>query len=369
MGSAEKMKRTGIVWDPRYLDHHTDNGHPESRQRLKAIYEMLEQIQFQRHFIEIAPRMATDEEILLVHSQQYLQKIAATHGLESVALTGDTHTSAESYKIASLAVGGLLEAVAKVADAKMANAFALVRPPGHHAEKSRAMGFCLFNNIALAAAFAQRKLGMQRILIIDWDVHHGNGTQHLFESDRSVMFFSIHQYPHFPGTGFFTETGIGPGEGFTVNLPIPKGYGDGEYAAILSALLPPLAAEFEPDLILVSAGFDMHPADPLGGMRVTPRGFAAMTRCIMDLADSCCQGKLVLALEGGYAVDVIGESVKAVLLEMADLTTTSPTELARQARPKKVLYALKRSVNVQRQYWKSLAEPLQIQFTTETLRI
>jgi acetoin utilization deacetylase AcuC-like enzyme len=363
------MKRTGIVWDPRYLNHRTSDGHPESRQRLMAIYAMLEQNQARQHFAEIPARMATAEEILLVHSPEYLQKIAATDGLESVALTGDTHTSADSYQTACLAVGGLLEAVTMVASGKISNAFALVRPPGHHAEKSRAMGFCLFNNVALAAAFARKTLGMKRILIIDWDVHHGNGTQHLFERDPAVLFFSIHQYPHFPGTGFFTEAGIGPGEGFTVNLPIPRGYGDGEYVAILSALLPPLAAEFQPDLILVSAGFDMHPADPMGGMQVTSRGFSGMTRCIMDLADTCCQGKLVLSLEGGYAVEAVGEAVEAVLLELAGLTCSSPSDLARQAKPKKVLYALKRSINVQRQYWKTLADPLQIQFANETLRI
>jgi acetoin utilization deacetylase AcuC-like enzyme len=363
------MERTGIVWDPRYLNHRTSNGHPESQQRLLAIYAMLEQIQARRHYAEIPPRLATAEEILLVHSPEYLQKIASTEGLESVALTGDTHTSADSYPTACLAVGGLLEAVTAVSSGEISNAFALVRPPGHHAEKSRAMGFCLFNNVALAAAFARKTLGMKRILIVDWDVHHGNGTQHLFERDPAVLFFSIHQYPHFPGTGFFTEAGIGPGEGFTVNLPIPRGYGDGEYVAILSTLLPPLAAEFQPDLILVSAGFDMHPADPMGGMRVTSRGFAGLTRCVMDLADTFCQGKLVLSLEGGYAVDAVGESVKAVLLELAGLTRSNPLDLIKQARPKKVLYALKRSINVQRQYWKTLTDPLQIQFVDETLRI
>ena len=363
------MKHTGIVWDPRYLNHRTGNGHPESRQRLLAIYSMLEQLQARRQFSDITPRSATAEEILLVHSPEYLQKIAATEGLESVSLTGDTHTCADSYQTACLAAGGLLEAVEKVASGKIANAFALVRPPGHHAEKSRAMGFCLFNNVALAAAYAQKKLGMERILIIDWDVHHGNGTQHLFERDRSVLFFSIHQYPHFPGTGFFTETGIGPGEGFTVNLPIPRGYGDGEYVAILSAILPPLAAAFQPDLILVSAGFDMQPEDPLGGMQVTTRGFSAMTRCIMNIADAHCRGKLVLSLEGGYCVDAVGDAVKSVLLELAGVTRCNPSDLARKARPKKVLYALKRSVNVQRQYWKTLSEPLQIEFDDETLRI
>ncbi len=363
------MNRTGIVWDQRYLNHRTNNGHPESRQRLQAIYAMLEQMDARRQLTEITPRMATTEELLLVHSPEYVSKIAATDGLETAALTGDTVTCADSYQTACLAVGGLLEAVAMVASEKITNAFALVRPPGHHAEKSRAMGFCLFNNVALAAEFARQKLGMERILIVDWDVHHGNGTQHLFERDPAVLFFSIHQYPHFPGTGFFTETGIGPGEGFTVNLPIPRGYGDGEYVAILSALLPPLAAEFKPDLILVSAGFDMHPADPLGGMQVTARGFAGMTRCIMELADTCCRGKLVLALEGGYAVDVIGEATRAVLMELADLTRSNPSIIAGQARPKKVLYALKRSVKVQRHYWKSLTEPLHIEFANKTLRI
>jgi acetoin utilization deacetylase AcuC-like enzyme len=317
----------------------------------------------------IEARPADEKEILLVHSPAHLEKIAATAAHESSALTSDTIASTGSYSAARLAVGGVLEAVSRVADGRLSNAFALVRPPGHHAERNRAMGYCLFNNVALGAAFARRVIGMERVLILDWDVHHGNGTQHIFERDDRVLFISIHQYPHFPGTGSFSDAGIGPGEGYAINIPVPKGYGDGEYAAIMQALLTPLAAEFKPDLILVSAGFDPHVSDSYGGMHLTPQGFAALSRCLLECAAVCCDSRLVLVLEGGYDVDTIGDSVEAVLRELCGVSVSAVTDIAATANPKKVLYALKRVVNVHRRYWKSLHNTVTIECSGKTIHI
>ncbi len=363
------MPGTAIVRDRRFLNHRTGNGHPETPRRIEAIYTMLDQPGMAGRFETIESRLAEEAEILLVHSPEYLKKIAATATREYTALTPDTIACAGSYEAARLAVGGLLQAIAEVASGRYANAFALVRPPGHHAEMNRAMGYCLFNNAALGAAYARHILGMDRVLILDWDVHHGNGTQHIFERDDTVFFFSIHQYPLFPGTGSFTETGLGRGEGFTVNIPLARGYGDREYAAILSALLPALAAEFKPDMIIVSAGFDAHATDPLGGMRLSPAGFAALTRCLMEIADACCHGHLVLVLEGGYDVRTIGDNVMAVLDELSGKTTCRVAELADVANSKKVLYALKRSVNVHRRYWKCLSRPLEIRCAEKRFQI
>lgn len=216
------------------------------------------------------------------------------------------------------------------------------------------MGYCLFNNVALGAMFARESLGLKRILIVDFDVHHGNGTQHFFEQDPWVLFFSTHQYPHFPGTGSFTETGLGRGEGYTVNIPLGKGYGDGEFIAIFEKLLRPIALEFEPDIILVSAGFDIHKSDPMGKMKITTKGFAGLTRSIMETAAICCGGKLVFSLEGGYNLKTIGKCVKVILNELAGHTLCSIPELTARASRKKFDHAFKRCRHVHKQFWKNL---------------
>ncbi|MCP4692222.1 MAG: histone deacetylase [Desulfobacterales bacterium] len=315
---------------------------------------MLDEPEMQKRFVEIEPRPASEKEVCLVHAPEYLNRIAATEGKEYSHLTADTHASAGSYQAAMLAAGGVLRAIEQVKAGELQHAFALVRPPGHHAERSRAMGFCLFSNTAIGAMFARRELGLKRVLIIDWDVHHGNGTQHAFEEDPSVLFFSLHQHPLFPGTGVFTETGLGPGEGYTVNLPLPKGYGDGEYAAIFEKVLRPIAKEFAPELILVSAGFDTHAADPLGGMRMTEAGFAGLTRSLMETAEMCGDGKLVFVLEGGYDQCSIANSTRAVLDELTGVTVSSPSRMAERAVPKKLGYAVSRCQHVHQRFWKGL---------------
>jgi acetoin utilization deacetylase AcuC-like enzyme len=347
---------TGIVFDPRYFEHRTADGHPESHRRLQAIYNAIDLTNGSQRMVRVEPRASTIKELELVHTPEYVARIASTETRPHTALTADTHASAGSFQAASLAVGGLFEAVEQVVSGHLKNAFALIRPPGHHAEKSRAMGFCLFNNIALAACYARRVMGLERVLIFDWDVHHGNGTQHIFENDPTVFFFSIHQYPHFPGTGFFTEAGRGRGEGYTVNVPLPGGYGDGEYLMLVEKLLRPMALEFNPQLILVSAGFDIHRSDPLGGMRLTRNGLAALTRSVMQIAETCCSGKLVMTLEGGYNVKTVGGCFKATIDEMADRTVTDFAALARNANPKKVGYALKRCIKVQQRFWHDLSK-------------
>jgi len=345
------MKPAGIVIDPRYLQHRTVDGHPESHRRLEAVYAMLEDPELRSRLERIPCREAEDREILRVHAPEHLKRIAATAARTHTALTADTQACAQSYQAALLAVGGLIETIRWLHSGRGRRTFALVRPPGHHAERSRAMGYCLFNNVAVAAAYARSRLGYRRVMIVDWDVHHGNGTQHIFERDPAVLFFSIHQYPHFPGTGVYTEVGLSPAEGTTVNIPLPGGYGDGEYTALFEFFLKPMALEFGPEIILVSAGFDNHSADSMGAMKLSPAGFAAMTRTLMDIAEICCDGKLALVLEGGYHPRSLAESVRAVLAEISDRTCSRPRALADRANPKKLNYALKRSHHVHRPYW------------------
>jgi len=345
---------TGIVTDERFLSHRPARGHPDSHKRLYAIYEGIGDLNASSPLIEIVPRLATAEEIAWVHHPQYVKLIAATAGQTQVRLTPDTHTSAGSYTAALLAAGGLFEALSCMAAGEIDNAIVLARPPGHHAEQSRAMGFCLFNTIALGARFAQNALGWRRVLIVDWDVHHGNGTQHAFESDDSVLFFSLHQFPMFPGTGIFTETGLGRGEGYTINIPLPKGYGNAEYLAIFEAILKPVATAFSPDLILVSAGFDTHTSDPIGGMRMTSEGYAAMTRFLIDLADICCKGRLALCLEGGYNRKALKRSVRRVIQELSGTKLTAIDDMIANADPSKSGYAIKRCIHVHSHYWNCL---------------
>ena len=348
------MAKTGIVKDERYLNHQMGDYHPESPQRLEVIYDMLKDPDMEGHFKEVPVRRAEKDELLLVHSPDYVARIAATEGKEYTYLDPDTQASPGSYEAALLAAGGLCQAVSMVHSGELTNAFALVRPPGHHAEKDRAMGFCLFNNVAVGARYAQEHLKLRRVLVVDWDLHHGNGTQHSFEDDPSILYFSTHQYPYYPGSGSFSETGTGKGEGFTVNVPLSVGCGDGEYVGIFEKIFKPIALEFGAEIILVSAGFDIYMGDPLGGMDVTPSGFAALTRSIMEIADSCCGGKVVMTLEGGYNLQGLRDSVMAVLKELAGLSKTSTTDLLAKADQQTLDHVAKRVNEVHHQYWKSL---------------
>lgn len=313
------MVTTAIVKDERYLKHDTGEYHPENYHRLEAIYDMLEEEEMKGRFKEIVPRKATHEELGMIHTKQYIAQVADTYGRSYTMLDPDTHTSSESWEVARLAVGGLLQLVDGVMKGECKNGFALVRPPGHHAEANRGMGFCIFNNVAIAAKYALEKLKLEKILVVDWDLHHGNGTQHSFYEDPQVLYFSTHQYPYYPGSGSIGEVGKGKGVGFTVNVPLPGGQGDIEYIKIFQEILYPIAKQYSPQLILVSAGFDIYFQDPLGAMRVTPAGFSALTSILMEIAEICCKQKIILTLEGGYHLSGLRESVKASLKRLRSM--------------------------------------------------
>jgi acetoin utilization deacetylase AcuC-like enzyme len=306
------MGKTGLVYDPRYLDHDMGVGHPESPNRLRAIMQQLEHSGTAARLVRIEPRMAEDEWILQVHTPGYvaaLRKHAPTSG--RVSLDGDTSMSPGSLTAAYLAAGGALAGIDAILNRQVDHVFCAVRPPGHHAEAGRAMGFCLFNNVAIAARYVQQKYELKRILIVDWDVHHGNATQHSFEDDPSVLFFSTHQYPHYPGTGRATECGTGAGKGFTINVPMEAGEGDDEYHAVFQKLLVPAADDFKPDFVIVSAGFDAHKDDPLASMGLTEEGYADLTGLVVGIAKRHAHGRVLSSLEGGYNLTALAGSVNA----------------------------------------------------------
>ncbi len=304
------MGKTGLVYDPRYLDHDMGAGHPESPARLRAIMQQLERSGTAARLTRIEPREAEDEWITQIHKPSYLAMLKAhapTNG--RVSLDPDTAMSHGSLAAAYLAAGGALTAVDAIVSRQVEHVFCAVRPPGHHAEAGRAMGFCLFNNVAIAARYAQKKHGLKRVLIVDWDVHHGNGTQHSFEDDSSVLFFSTHQYPHYPGTGRESERGRGAGEGATINVPMEAGEGDDEYRAVFRKSLVPAADAFKPEFVIVSAGFDAHKDDPLASMKLTEEGYADLTGIVADIANRHAGGRMLSSLEGGYHLTALAASV------------------------------------------------------------
>jgi acetoin utilization deacetylase AcuC-like enzyme len=301
---------TIVITDRRFLDHDPGAGHPESPARLDAVLGDLARAPVAGVSIE-APRFATDAEIEAVHPAEYREALAALAGRRA-QLDPDTLTSPGSWDAARLAAGAAVDAVRATMTGRARNAFALVRPPGHHAEPDQAMGFCLLNNAAIAAE-AARRAGAARVLIVDWDVHHGNGTQDIFAARDDVLYMSVHQYPFYPGTGAASEVGAGAGRGATVNCPLPGGQGDADYGVVFHDLFLPVARAFRPELVIVSAGYDAHARDPLAGMRVSERGFAAMATVLTQLAEETCGGKLALMLEGGYDLPALTASVRATL--------------------------------------------------------
>ncbi len=346
---------TGIVRDPRYADHCMGPGELECPERLEALYTMVDAPTFAGRLRMIPPRPASTTELGAVHTDRYLRRIAATAGAPPVFLDEDTRTSAHSHETALLASGGLCRAITAVCDGTVANAFALVRPPGHHAERRASGGYCLYNHVAVGARYAQRRLNLPRILIVDWDLHHGNGTQHCFDDDPSVLFFSTHQGFIYPHTGRLRDTGKGRGKGYTINVPLPAGMGDGDFLHLFETLLRPVALAFAPDLILVSAGFDIHKDDPLGSMRVTPQGFAALTRLLMEIAGECCDGRLVLTLEGGYDLPGLAQSVHAVLRELTGMQHTDPAPIRMTADRARCADVIWRVRQTHRRRWPCLA--------------
>lgn len=306
------MQKIYIVKDDLFIEHLKGVPHPESPDRLKAIYGMLKGLEGSMPLFYTDPKPAAFEDIAMIHDEDYLIELECI-GLFPAYLDPDTVMTQRTLDAAKLAAGGLIKAVSMVMSEKDTPAFALIRPPGHHAERDRGMGFCLFNNIAIAARYVQKAFGIKRVLICDYDVHHGNGTQHAFYNDPSVLYFSIHQYPHYPGTGRAHDTGTGEGEGYNINCPLPSGQGDAEYLTIFDEILIPITLAYQPELILVSAGFDAYFLDPLAGMRVTEDGFASMTQRLLYLAHKCCYGRLIFTLEGGYHLKGLTSCIFKVL--------------------------------------------------------
>ena len=303
---------TGLYHHPSCKEHDPGPGHPECPARYDAVMAALKQARLMHALVEIEGRSATDDELALCHDRDYIALARADVAAgRSTLSTGDTNIGHHSIEAARLATGGVLSAVDAVMDGTVRNAFCAVRPPGHHATPDRGMGFCLFNSIAIAARYAQKHHDIERVLIADWDVHHGNGTQDIFYADPSVLFFSTHQWPLYPGTGPASETGSGEGKGYTINRPFPAGSGRDEIIGAFDADLAPVVAEFKPDLVLISAGFDSRAGDPLGAFQLKDRDFADLTMQLRKWADRDAGGRVVSVLEGGYDLEGLGAASAA----------------------------------------------------------
>ena len=323
------MRTIRVIDDPRQEAHEAPPGHPESAQRLRAVRLAIEA---RADRVELrAARPAEDAELLCVHPADHLARVEDAAQRAPTQIDPDTYASPASADVARLAAGSAIDALRAVSGGDCDAAFAAVRPPGHHAEADQAMGFCLYNNVAAAVATLRERDGVERVFVLDWDVHHGNGTQHLFEHERDVLYASLHQFPFYPGTGAVGEVGIGRGEGSTVNVPMPAGCGDVAYQNAIDRIVAPVARGFAPELIVVSCGFDAHRSDPLGQMEVSTEGFAAMTARLRDLAGALCGGRIAFVLEGGYSPLGLEESSAAVLdtllADEAPVSATPPLPL------------------------------------------
>jgi len=309
---ARKTSKTGLIYDDIYLKHETTPGHPETSARLVAITNRLKTSGLCSQLLKLSPEPVPLEWLKMVHSPEYIQRVERSCRdnigyLDSM----DVPISPESYEAALVAAGGVLSAIDAVMEKKVTNVFCAVRPPGHHALKNKAMGFCIFNNVAIGVKYIQKKYNLSNILIVDWDVHHGNGTHAVFYDDPSVLYFSTHQYPFYPGTGSEMETGEGKGINYTINVPLPIGSGNADYIRVFEEKLEPAAISFSPEFVLISAGFDAHKDDLLGGMRLTADGFAKLTQIVKEISEKCCEGRLVSVLEGGYGLEGLAASVEA----------------------------------------------------------
>lgn len=303
---------TAYCYDPLYLEH-ASPGHPERPERLTSLMQVLEDEGVLPRLQRVQPTPAPRGAIEQVHTKEYIDHIKSIAEQGSGWLDMDTYVGRRSFDAALLATGGLLNLVDAVLQGTVSNGFALIRPPGHHAGPNQGMGFCLLNNVAVAAKVALNDFGLRRVLIVDWDVHHGNGTQDSFYAHRDVLFFSVHQYPFYPGTGNWRETGDGAGEGYTVNVPVPAGVGEATYLQAFEKILAPVARRFSPDLILVSAGYDAHWRDPLAGVQLTVASFAELARRVQTLAAELCEGRWLCTLEGGYDEEVLAYGTLATV--------------------------------------------------------
>jgi len=310
------MMKTAFLIDDRFKLHDPGRCHPESPKRLSYIQQALEDLRIGERWTRIQPRMAREDELELVHTPGHIQTIRRACEHAPSFLDADTPVSSESCAIACLAAGGVLACTDSIARGEAVRAFAFVRPPGHHAEPNRAMGFCLFNNAALGAAYLRKEHGLDRVAVVDIDIHHGNGTQACFYEDPGVLYVSTHQYPYYPGTGAFSEVGAGEGWGYTANLPLPAGTGDPVFVPLYSRIISAILDQYRPECIIVSAGFDALLGDPLGGLSVSVAGYASAAASLLKAADRNCGGRICFVLEGGYSPRGLQECTQAVMKEM-----------------------------------------------------
>jgi acetoin utilization deacetylase AcuC-like enzyme len=308
----ESVMTIALLYDPIFLEHDT-GVHIEVAERLVVIRRAIESSGLLSTLKTPPVRAAALADVAAVHDTSYISLVEALAARGGGRLDSDTVVGPRSFSAAMMAAGATTGAVDAVLEGRVEQAFALVRPPGHHATPGRGMGFCLFNNVAIAVRYAQRKHGLRRLLVVDYDVHHGNGTQDAFFDDPEVLYFSTHEYPFYPGTGDYDEIGMGRGAGYTVNVPLPAGTDDAAYSRVFAELLVLVARRFQPELIVVSAGYDAHWMDPIGMMAMTVAGFGALAAMLRSLADELCNGRLVFALEGGYSLPVLGPAVVATL--------------------------------------------------------
>ncbi len=338
-----------LVTSNRFVAHVPPRGHPERPERAEVMALVAEEYR-SRGGVVVEAEPADNVPLTLVHSTEYVELLASTRG-GRFQLDPDTHTSPESERVARLAVGATVTAVDLVLDGE-GRACAFVRPPGHHAERARAMGFCLFNNVAVAAAHALER-GLSRVAVVDYDVHHGNGTQWMFYDDPRVLYISTHQYPFYPGTGAATDVGTGAGLGFTVNIPIEAGAGDADFEVLYRQIVVPVITSFQPELLLISAGFDAHQRDPLGGMSVSTAGYADITTHLQAVADDCCQGRMVAVTEGGYDLEALKDCLAGTLRVMSAPSTSLAQPVAASP-PERAQAALQAVKVAQASFWPAL---------------
>lgn len=311
------MAQVVIYFDPIFEEHKTGYGHPERPERLPVAMKALSESGLLESVEVLSPRDATVDEIELVHSPKYIEQVREVSLSGGGHLDMDTAVSGETYAAALKAAGALLDSVDWCLEGESRRTFCMVRPPGHHALPSRGMGFCIFNNVAVGARYAQARKGLKRVMIVDWDAHHGNGTQDTFFDDASVLYVSIHQYPHYPGTGWVDETGKSRGEGYTLNFPFPAGTGEEFYLEALERVIIPAGRRFEPELLLVSAGYDSHAGDLLCSMRLNDDSYGKMTRSLVGFSEDCCSGRLIVTLEGGYNLNAEARSIVQTVAGLA----------------------------------------------------
>lgn len=306
--------KIAVAYDEAFLLHDPGPWHPESPERLTVVMEAVNGIGIEYEKIE--PREASGDELMLIHDSTYIEAILNLNPQGTVMLDPDTAFSPGTGTAALKAVGAVLDSVDRIIEGKIDRAFCPVRPPGHHAEPARAMGFCIFNNIAVGAAYAIANKGIRKVAIVDWDVHHGNGTQKAFYHSDRVLYISLHQFPHYPGTGTAAEIGEGKGKGYTMNIPMAHGSGDGEYREAFAEKIVPALNEFRPEMLFISAGFDAHGKDPLAGINLSTEFYGEMTACLKKVAEEHCAGRIISVLEGGYNLDILRESVEIHLREL-----------------------------------------------------